>query len=429
MDLGLIKEKIQMRLKQQEIAFKLIPSLYPGYPRWRALDRGIKLFRESNPSKAGLAYDLLPTCDSFERLEEVILIKVPVTHEHDKGGGLCVSIPVKHIRNYAQRQTKRKPDDKDIRLHMIFWQSNRLAWQPVLSELIVGSNERNQWTKEDKDIIDKGYRHIDITDKINWESILQQTGENVELKCDCWEHITQVSICEVWCKSPLELINHLYLQTASTHAARAIENSPCQDQHVIQRQILDVIRGFPPLQSLTLSETQTLFEALMGSVDADRKAGVRKDDNDNECDGNDLVLMDQSVSLHDTLLLTRIEYPARGIHCTHLTCFDARIFFLCQLRKRTWKCYICGVQYKSIQDLYIDYEMTQALRKYPTEERLVYRDGTFVPKDQDAVSTKQAPESVYHIYAVDDDDEDIDGLADDDGGDADSEYNKKRKAI
>ncbi|XP_060875938.1 E3 SUMO-protein ligase PIAS1-like [Metopolophium dirhodum] len=58
-----------------------------------------------------------------------------------------------------------------------------------------------------------------------------------------------------------------------------------------------------------------------------------------------------SFSLLCPLGKKRMEIPAKSIHCTHLQCFDAKIFLLMNEKKQTWKCPICDISclYDEIQ--------------------------------------------------------------------------------
>ena len=119
----------------------------------------------------------------------------------------------------------------------------------------------------------------------------------------------------------------------------------------------------------------------------------------NSCGDNedDLLMGDEIVSVEDPILFTRIEFPARGIHCKHVGCFDASCFFRCQGLERTWQCPICAFQYRSIQDLCIDYELDQAIAKYPDETKLILRDGQLVPPLEELQTKKKIKvEQIYH---------------------------------
>ncbi|KAI7880594.1 hypothetical protein K492DRAFT_195055 [Lichtheimia hyalospora FSU 10163] len=412
-DLGIATSKATARMKQAELARKVVDLLYPGFPVWRARDRAERLFRESHPVRSGLAYDLVPTTDAFERDQE--LLRVPVPPLEEEMHELCLSIPIKPLQQYAKLRVKRKADDKDIRLHLYLWLSKWMTWHPDLTYFSVDTHGKGQWTKDDQELIKQGYRHIDITDKVDWHSVLEKSTETntIDIKCDCEAHVKELSVCTVWCKSPLELTGQLYLQSASTHAVRIMENTPRQQQPIIQRQMMDILPS-PYVPKSDIQQLQAIFNSCFNSVkcintSSSPSSGASGNGYDDKNEEDELILGDQSISLLDPMLLSRLEYPARGIYCTHASCFDARVFFLCQLLRRVWKCYICNVQYKSIQDLYIDHEMAQALSTYPEDERLVLRNGVLLPPENsfnrndpnNATSSAPTPSVV-----LDDDDDD-----------------------
>lgn len=219
-----------------------------------------------------------------------------------------------------------------------------------------------------------------------------------------------------------QLTGQLYLQSASNQAVRIMENTPRQQQPAIQRQMMNILPS-PYTSKSDIQQLQTIFDSCFTSVGcsstqssssggASASGNGYNDKNDGE--EEELILGDQSISLLDPMLLSRLQYPARGIYCTHASCFDARVFFLCQLSRRVWKCYICNVQYKSIQDLYIDHEMAQALSTYPEDERLVLRNGVLMPADppsfscsdsNNATSSASTPSVVLDDDSDDDDDD------------------------
>lgn len=208
------------------------------------------------------------------------------------------------------------------------------------------------------------------------------------------------------------------MQSASTQAVRIMENTPRQQQPAIQRQMMDLLPS-PYASKSDIQQLQAIFDSCFTSMGCSNTQSSSSsggggggasgngynDKNDEE--EEELILGDQSISLLDPMLLSRLQYPARGIYCTHASCFDARVFFLCQLSRRVWKCYICNVQYKSIQDLYIDHEMAQALSTYPEDERLVLRNGILMPADPSfsrSDSTNATPSVPTPSVVLDDDD-------------------------
>ena len=119
---------------------------------------------EKRKARPGLAYDQLPACDIFERLEE--LVRIDVQHNiqypnddneegEDEGEGnskpkQTIGIPTHNLMSFAQERigTKKK-DTRDIRLHLYLWSSNWICWEPRISEFTIGSKD-NQWTDIDQ---------------------------------------------------------------------------------------------------------------------------------------------------------------------------------------------------------------------------------------------------------------------------------------
>ncbi|KAI8147651.1 hypothetical protein BJV82DRAFT_575597 [Fennellomyces sp. T-0311] len=210
------------KILQSVYANYLFNVLYPGFPVWRAKEQATKILRETvnksrKSARPGLAYDQLPTCDVFERLDELIRIEVPPIpyneEDCDAEWVQTIAVPLnKQILQYAQEHVKeKKKDQRDIRLHLYLWLSNWIAWEPYPTQFSVDS--KDQWTETDQKAIEKyGYRHIDITDKVDWNNVLAERKQNGEivLEFDCDAEIKQLSICTVWQKTPAESLTRLH---------------------------------------------------------------------------------------------------------------------------------------------------------------------------------------------------------------------------
>lgn len=55
------------------------------------------------------------------------------------------------------------------------------------------------------------------------------------------------------------------------------------------------------------------------------------------------------ISVLDPLMLSKINHPARGVFCTHNTCFDAKEFFRFEANSMRWKCPVCQINLRGIQ--------------------------------------------------------------------------------
>ena len=122
---------------------------------------------EKRKARPGLAYDQLPACDIFERLEELVRIDVQhnIQYPHDDNeeeeeeeeGELnnrsmqTIGIPTHDLVSFAQERigTKKNMDTRDIRLHLYLWSSNWICWEPRISEFTISSKD-NQWTDIDQ---------------------------------------------------------------------------------------------------------------------------------------------------------------------------------------------------------------------------------------------------------------------------------------
>ncbi|KAG2222685.1 hypothetical protein INT45_013499 [Circinella minor] len=427
LDRGLEKSRIATsKIKQNLFAARLFDILYPGTSLWRVSEQALKLQRESISEKRkirpGLAYDQLPTCDIFERLEELVRVDVQQNiqypyhdneeeEEEEEGEGdnrpkQRIGIPTHNLVSFAQEHigTKKKKDTRDIRLHLYLWSSNWICWEPRITEFTIDSKD-NQWKDIDQKNVKKyGYKHIDITEKVDWKDILEnRSKENDEIliEFDCDVDIKQASICTVWQKTPIELVCHLYVQTAGMYICRLIENVKAQTEiSSIQEKAFNIFSKKDDRRT-NIHCSRSIFNDCMDIIqgEGEGRGMIGSGIGANSCgdDEDDLLMGDEIISLDDPILFTRIEFPTRGIHCKHVACFDAACFFRCQGLERTWQCPICAFQYKSIQDLCIDHELDQAIAKYPDETKLVLRDGQlFPPLEESQTKKKIKVEQIYH---------------------------------
>ncbi|KAI9264275.1 hypothetical protein BDA99DRAFT_559553 [Phascolomyces articulosus] len=407
------------KLKQYPFAVRLFDILYPGFPIWRANEQALKLQRESvnerRKARPGVAYDQLPTSDIFERLEELVRVDVqqrdiqyPYNEEGENeedeeegynGQKQTIVIPTEGLLNYAQERTStKKKETRDIRLHLYLWSSIRLCWEPRISEFIVDT-KGNQWTDVDQKTVQKhGYKHIDITEKVDWQDVLENRAENdgeILIQFDCNVDIKQASICTVWKKAPIELVGHLYIQTAGTYICRLVENAKIESEIAsIQEKAFNLL-GKKDDRRTNIYCARGIFNDCMDTFKGESNSMNGNSQGTGGDDDDDLLMGDQVVSLLDPLLFTHIEFPCRGIYCKHIACFDAACFFQCHGVDRNWQCPLCAVQYKSIQDLYIDHDLDQAITRYPEESKLILRDGKLIPPPEEPELHKKI--KVEHI--------------------------------
>lgn len=207
-------------------------------------------------------------------------------------------------------------------------------------------------------MIQRGCRYIDLTDKLKYKAlgidIKFYFTEEVELK--------HVSVCAVHEKTPEELASHVYLQTVMQNDPDAkLLPDECYRDHERRR----------------LLRTEAMF--------VEQPPKKKKHRYGEDGDEDELVLLNENetISALDPLMISRIEHPARGIYCRHAACFDLLVLFQCQQLNKDHKkredvfhsCPHCGHELKSVQELYVDYDIKMALLAHPEADKLVYRDG------------------------------------------------------
>ncbi|GAA6020304.1 hypothetical protein JCM10207_003219 [Rhodosporidiobolus poonsookiae] len=89
-----------------------------------------------------------------------------------------------------------------------------------------------------------------------------------------------------------------------------------------------------------------------------------------------------AVSLRDPLSFIRIEIPIRSVHCNHIACFDANIWFEMNEQTPTWQCPICSKTLK-VDDMIVDAYFEDLLKTCSddVESVTVEPDGTWRSDD------------------------------------------------
>ncbi|OQR83647.1 SUMO ligase, partial [Thraustotheca clavata] len=110
---------------------------------------------------------------------------------------------------------------------------------------------------------------------------------------------------------------------------------------------------------------------------------------------DDIVAMSTLLSVRCPLGLCVIEFPARGIHCQHLQCFDLKTFLMFNktARSRAWKCTVCN-QFIALNDLRIDPFLKDLLSQVADDEELesveIFPDATWKKRvEEDEPKTKK----------------------------------------
>ncbi|KAG2199373.1 hypothetical protein INT47_001555 [Mucor saturninus] len=376
---GITQEKCpSTHIRQGDHSRLLISILFPGYPIIKASEHHYRDLRENRSLQAkvtDLAYDQLPTTDKFERLEE--LFKSSVDWHQRQQDEYTIDIPLKKL-NRSIVVEGHASSKLNVRLFLYLWSSEHMAWKPQAFSLSVDGKECI--TEDQRKLNDYGFSHIDITDAS--DSILKANRRSTSsisfvFKFEKRPTTHHISVCAVVEKSPEELCSQLYLQTASLYIGQAMESSSknIPAAQSVQKKVVELLNPLNQNDRLELDKTEKL---LLSCAESFLTAWNNPEPEDD--DNVEIFTGGEYVSVSDPIMLTRIEHPARCIFCTHNTTFDAKVFFKFQVTSMNWRCPICLVKIRGIQDLYIDYQTKVALQKYPDEERfLLEKDEVYLP--------------------------------------------------
>ncbi|KAI8987956.1 hypothetical protein BDF20DRAFT_297121 [Mycotypha africana] len=396
-------------IRQGDHARLLISILFPGYPIVKASEAYYRSQRENRGPQVklhDLAYDRLPTTDRYERLEELFRADLgaggwtchPSDDDTDKKDGTkkktgprhvdyTLAIPLKKL-NRSIVLEGHADSTLNVRLFMYLWSSERMAWTPhpeQLELLVDNAEKENNNNNTTSAVHAAGFKHIDMTDtsalilKANRRST-QTLQFRFRFKHAPHlpdlprrpDRIRHVSVCAVIEKTPEELASQLYLQTAALYMGRALERHSRQPEvaDALQKKATHLLNQYDMNDRWTLSKMKTLFlssaETFLHEWNDTEKE--EKDNNEADNDG-EIMAKEEVVSVLDPIHLGRIEHPARCIFCTHSTTFDAIQFFRFEIKSTHWRCPICFVQIRGLEDLYMDYPTKLALDKYPDEQR------------------------------------------------------------
>ncbi|KAI8086577.1 uncharacterized protein BX664DRAFT_336187 [Halteromyces radiatus] len=394
-DLTNIKQP-SARIKQQDHARLLLDLIYPGYSFGKAKEQACRQDRENRPisNKKGtiyFAYDQLPTKESFERWEELIRLDTQPS----------LSTTIESSSNYRYTIDMQKLErhlstskDRNLRFHLYLWMSPRY---PVFPHCIsLKFNDIECWTEKDKEIVTNNFKYIDITDKLDWNSLKDQESKDITL-CFTLDDtlvsstIKHITICSVWEKSNIDLTCQLYTQSASNCISTALSTSKNILQ--AQRDATYLLDQYRPSARWLLDNVEALF-LESGRLFFEDTQHI--DDNNSDDDDDDLVMGNEYISLMDPIMLTKIQHPTRSIFCRHTSCFDAISFFKCHKEQQQWTCPLCYIHIRGIRELYIDYPLKRALTTYPEHTRFILtQDGTYQTEDQYQPPKNHPPLSSY----------------------------------
>lgn len=169
--------------------------------------------------------------------------------------------------------------------------------------------------------------------------------------------------------------------------------------YVIQKLTLnDLLEQLKKRPSRTYQNTQ---EFIKKSMESDADMGV------------DSML----ITLQDPLTKLRMKFPARGVECIHLQCFDVIQFLQMNEQKQTWSCPICKKNVKfddiEIDDFFLNMLQSSNLSK-ECENIILLKDGTWTEKKTEEfsnsfkTSNKQPTNNIGVITLSDTDDDDDD---------------------
>jgi len=94
----------------------------------------------------------------------------------------------------------------------------------------------------------------------------------------------------------------------------------------------------------------------------------------------DMIVDSLFVSIKDPLTTLRMKFPARGVDCVHLQCFDAQQFLQLNEVKETWKCPVCKKKIK-FENIEMDEYFLNMLQSEDLSEEcddvILFKDGTW----------------------------------------------------
>lgn len=133
-----------------------------------------------------------------------------------------------------------------------------------------------------------------------------------------------------------------------------------------------------------LIETEELLQKTLSSPKIVRPATLQYIKQTlSEEEDEDMMTTSTVMSLQCPISYSRMKYPVKSIHCSHLQCFDAQWFIESQRQIPTWQCPVCQKQIR-IEDLAIC-EFVQEIISSTDEEVEqveISKDGSWVIKDE-----------------------------------------------
>ncbi|KAI8879433.1 hypothetical protein K501DRAFT_325535 [Backusella circina FSU 941] len=450
---GLIHKKIPLldNIQTHQLATWLLTVIYPGYSVSKAKNQAFTDYRECRERDLGpapLAYDLVPTTDIFERLDEIYRSDVNWQEESNYDLIGKISIPISYLKKSIDRVCSQYKHEKDVRYHLCLWSSNHILIKPQCNALYF--NSENTWLDQDKNIIDEGFMHIDVTSKIrtcfdNYKPFAKKKQPyitiGIELEDNNEQNISHISITAVVEKGTNELVRQLYLQSTTECITRAIQSSsnPIPIQHKaihllkqLQDDDVDVGDSVERDEEMLIQNTESSYIKVIESF-RDQSSGDEYEEDYQDAAHHPVGI---KVNLMDPISHKRIRHPIKSFHCKHRACFDAASFFEHNRHIKIWHCPYCFVQIKSTEELQISFPIKVALNQYPNEERLFVLQEVLLSENeilQEAASRIMA-NSLKRTHStandllicIDNEDDDVNSITTDEDDEQDNHHVQKR---
>jgi hypothetical protein len=104
--------------------------------------------REKDLGPIPLAYDLVPTTDVFERLDEIYRSDVNWQEENNSDLIGKITIPISYLKKSIDRVCTPYKRKRDIRYHLCLWSSKHILIKPQCHALYF--NSEDTWLNQDK---------------------------------------------------------------------------------------------------------------------------------------------------------------------------------------------------------------------------------------------------------------------------------------
>ncbi|ODV96773.1 hypothetical protein PACTADRAFT_32271 [Pachysolen tannophilus NRRL Y-2460] len=113
-----------------------------------------------------------------------------------------------------------------------------------------------------------------------------------------------------------------------------------------------------------------------------------------EAEQDDLVEMQEVLTLKCPLSYSKMKYPCKSVYCQHIQCFDCLAFLQLQEQASTWSCPICQKSI-TVKNLAIDDYLLEIIKNTGEDDEAVEieKDGTWKVKSEDDGNNSSGSES------------------------------------